>query len=255
MPATAQPPRSAAAKGGGAKGAPAKQLGKSKKEALRRTVLEAAARLFAQRGFGGTNLQDIADALGISRPALYYYFNSKEDILASLVEEVTVFSGHQATVLASKPDFNPSETLRRMVFNHAKWMLEHTVEFRVVDRTENDLPAAIRRTHDKAKRALLDHFTRAIERGVELGHFRPVDATVTAFSIIGMCNWTAWWFVPEGRVPLMGVATAIADFAVSGLRRGDNVLPREFGPEEALRRVKDDLAHLERLVMRPDRRR
>jgi AcrR family transcriptional regulator len=230
-------------------------MGKSKKEALRDTVLEVAAKLFAQRGFGGTNLQDIADSLGISRPALYYYFKSKEDILASLVEEVTVFSGHQATELASKADFNPSETLRQMVFNHAKWLLEHSLEFRVVDRIENDLPAATRRRHDKAKRALLDNFTRTIERGVELGHFRPVDATVTAFSIIGMCNWTAWWFVPEGRVPLEEVAKLMADFAVAGLRRGDNVLPREFGTEEALRRVKDDIAHLERLIGRSDKRR
>ncbi|MFZ0838044.1 MAG: TetR family transcriptional regulator, partial [Xanthobacteraceae bacterium] len=85
-------------------------LGKTKKEALRQAVLEAAAKLFAERGFGGTNLQDIADALGISRPALYYYFKSKDEILASLVEEVTVFSGHQATELAAKADFNPSET-------------------------------------------------------------------------------------------------------------------------------------------------
>lgn len=230
-------------------------LGKSKKEVLRRTVLEAAAKLFAQRGFGGTNLQDIADALGISRPALYYYFKSKEDILASLVEEVTVFSGHQATELASKADFNPSETLRQMVFNHAKWLLEHPVEFRVVDRTENDLPAATRRTHDKAKRTLLDNFSRTIERGVELGHFRPVDTTVTAFAIIGMCSWTAWWFTPEGRVPLEEVAKSIADFAVNGLRQSNNVLPREFGAEEALRRVKDDLAHLERLIGRPAKRR
>jgi AcrR family transcriptional regulator len=240
MPAAAQ----------SAKAASARAMGKSKKEALRRTVLEAAAKLFAQRGFGGTNLQDIADSLGISRPALYYYFKSKEEILASLVEEVTVFSGLQATELAAKADFNPSDTLRQMTFNHAKWLLEHTVEFRVVDRTENDLPAATRRRHDKAKRALLDNFVRTIERGIELGHFRPVDATVAAFSILGMCNWTAWWFIPEGRVPLAEIAKSIADLAVAGLRQGNNVLPREFGTEEALRRVKDDLAHLERLIGR-----
>lgn len=232
-----------------------KVIGKSKKEVLRQNVLEAAARLFAQRGFGGTNLQDIADALGISRPALYYYFKSKEDILASLVEEVTVFSGHQATELASKADFNPSETLRQMVFNHAKWLLEHPVEFRVVDRTENDLPAAVRRTHDKAKRALLDNFSRTIERGIELGHFRPADPTVSALSIIGMCSWTAWWFTPEGRMPLEDVAKSIAEFAVNGMRQGGNVLPREFGAAEALQRVKDDLLHLERLISRPGKKR
>jgi AcrR family transcriptional regulator len=229
--------------------------GNSKKEALRRTVLQAAAKLFAQRGFGGTNLQDIADSLGISRPTLYYYFQSKEEILSSLLREVTVFSGRQAAKLASKVDFNPSETLRQMTFSHGKWLLEHTVEFRLADRTENDLSAAMRRTHDKAKRVVLNNFTRTIERGIQLGHFRPVDAKVAAFSIIGMCSWTAWWFLPEGRVPLNEVAKSIADFAVAGLRHSEDALPREFRAEAALRRVKDDLDHLERLIVRSDKAR
>ncbi len=226
-------------------------MGKNKREALRRTVLEAAASLFASRGFGGTNLQHIADALGISRPALYYYFKSKEEILASLVQEVTVFLGHQATELAAKADFNPGETLRRMILNHAEWLLKHGLEFRVVDRSEHDLPTATRRTHEKAKRALLDDFSRTIQRGIDLGHFRPVDAKVTAFSIIGMCSWTAWWFRQDGRLSSEEVASSIADLAVAGLRRGDNVLPREFGTKEALRRLKDDVAQLERLLARP----
>ena len=124
-----------------------------------------------------------------------------------------------------------------------------------MDRIENDLPAATRRTHDKAKRALLDHFVRTIDRGIELGHFRPVDATVSAFSIIGMCSWTAWWFVPKGRVPLEEIARSMADFAVAGLRQGDSALPHKFGTDEALRRIKDDLAHLERLIDRTEKRR
>jgi AcrR family transcriptional regulator len=223
-------------------------MGNSKKKALRRMVLEAAAKLFARHGFAGTNLQDIANSLGISRPALYYYFKSKEDILASLLQEVTVYSGRQAAELASKADFNPSQTLREMTFNHAKWLLEHSVEFRLADRTENDLSPAMRRTHDKAKRAVLNNFTRTIERGIELGHFRPVDAKVAAFSIIGMCSWTAWWFLPEGRVPLNEVVNSIADFAVAGLRHGENALPSEFAAEVVLRRVKDDLDQLERLI-------
>jgi AcrR family transcriptional regulator len=168
---------------------------------------------------------------------------------------VTVFSGHQATKLASKADFNPSETLRQMVFNHAKWLLQHPMEFRVVDRTENDLPAAARRTHDKAKRAVLDKFSRTIERGIELGHFRPVDPSVTALSIIGMCSWTAWWFTPDGRMPIEDVARSIAELAVNGLRQCGDVLPREFGTEEALQRVKDDLVHLERLISQPGKKR
>lgn len=219
-----------------------------KKELLRRTVLEAAARLFAERGFGGTNLQDIASELGISRPALYYYFKSKEDILASLVDEVTVFSGQQSTRLAERTDFNPGDTLRTMVFSHAMWLLEHTVEFRVVDRTENDLPLSVRKSHDRAKRSLLDNFTRTIERGIELGHFRPVDPQIAAFGMIGMCSWTAWWFKADGRMTAEQIAGAIADMAVSAVKRGDGKRPKEFALADVISMLRDDLSHLERLV-------
>jgi AcrR family transcriptional regulator len=220
----------------------------SKKELLRKTILEAASRLFAERGFGGTNLQDIADALGISRPALYYYFNSKEAILASLVEEVSVFSGHQAMQLAGQVDFNPGETLRAMVRGHAKWLLEHPIEFRVVDRTESDLPLSVRKTHERAKRSLLNNFTATIERGIELGHFRPIDSEIAAFSMIGMCSWTAWWFKSTGRMSVDGIADIIADLAVSSVKRSDSSRPKELAVADTIGMLRDDLSYLERLV-------
>src|SRR5579864_1274223 len=64
--------------------------GNGKREQLREAALAAASRLFIQRGYGGTNMKEIAEALGISRPTLYYYFDSKEAILSSLVERIMV---------------------------------------------------------------------------------------------------------------------------------------------------------------------
>ena len=52
--------------------------------------MAAATNLFAERGFAGTNLQDIAEATGLTRPALYHYFKSKESLLSRLVAELTL---------------------------------------------------------------------------------------------------------------------------------------------------------------------
>lgn len=221
---------------------------------MRRTVLEAAARLFAERGFGGTNLQDIASELAISRPALYYYFKSKEDILASLVEEVTLTSVHQTTQLAATLDTDPADALWQMVFCHAQWLLHHPLQFRVVDRTENDLPVAARKAHDRAKRTVLDNFTRTIGRGIDLGHFRPVDPRVAAFAMIGMCNWTAWWYQPSGRMSSSSLAELIADLAVNAVKRGDVTRTKELELSDAVKLLRDDLLHLERLAKRRGKR-
>lgn len=222
----------------------------TRKDLLQRTVLEAAAQLFAERGFGGTSLQDIADALGISRPAVYYYFHSKDDILASLVEEMTVFSRRQSTEISSQKDLSPGDMLRLMVSSHTKLLLTHATLFHVVDRSETDLPPKIRKTHDDAKRALLEDFTKVIERGIKLGHFRPVDARIAAFAIIGMCSWSTWWFKPTGRKSADEIAANIADLASHAVQRADGRRPQSGDPVDLLKIVREDISHLETLLQK-----
>jgi AcrR family transcriptional regulator len=223
-----------------------------KKELLRQTILDAAAELFAERGFAGTSPQDIADALGTSRSLLYYYFPNKEKILASLVEEVTVFMQQQSTRIAASTDTNPGETLRLMTASHAKSLLDHAVAFRVVDRSEADLPVATRKVHDTAKRAVLDNFSSVIARGAQIGHFRPVDPQLSAFAILGMCNWTAWWFKPSGRLSPQQVADGIAELAVHSVRREEARRPKTSAISDAWQVLREDIDYLE-LVMRPRR--
>src|SRR5213079_854717 len=88
---TSSSPRGAArGKPGPAPSAPARNGGKppgattARRELVENEIYEIAIRLFAERGFAGTSLQDIADALGITRPALYYYVKSKDELLAKL---------------------------------------------------------------------------------------------------------------------------------------------------------------------------
>ena len=219
-----------------------------KKAALRRGILEAASRLFSARGYGGTTLQHVADELGISRPALYYYFRSKEDILACLVEDITVAAEEQSRAALLDAQADPPAALRQAALRHAGQLLRHPLEFRVLDSAERDLPEAVRQRHDRAKRALLDNFTAIIARGIASGDFRPVDARIAAFGIIGMCAWTAWWFSPDGRLPASQVAEAIADMAVAAIRREEGGAGRALGPAELTRRLRADLALLEKLI-------
>jgi len=73
---------------------------------------ERAIRLFADRGFAGTSLQDIADALGITRPALYYYVKSKDELLARLAADVAGGSAAQIAELAARPDLDAAGQFR-----------------------------------------------------------------------------------------------------------------------------------------------
>lgn len=187
-----------------------------KRDLQRRTVLEAAVKLFSEQGYGGTNMLDVAEALNVSRPAVYYYFKNKEAILSSLVDEVTVYSEHLAASVADTKA-EPVDALYEMVRNHASFVLQNPLIFRVIERGENDLDDNTKAISKRAKRALMDQFRTTINRAMKRGKFRVIDAGVAALAIIGMCNWCAWWFVPHGRLSHDQVADQIADMAIASL--------------------------------------
>ena len=215
---------------------------------VRRSMLNAAAELFAERGFGGTNLRDVADVLGMSRPGLYYHFPSKEKILEALIEEVTFSFATRLETITAKLDEDPEAALRNVVTISASWVLENPVLFRVLDRSEAEIPEELKGKHDASKRVILEHFTRIIERGIAIGKFRPVDPHVASLTIAGMCNWTSWWFKPEGRMHRHEIADVIAEMAVRSLLRPDAHRSRSDRIADVLRILKEDVAHLDHLL-------
>lgn len=188
------------------------------KALLRQAILTAASRLFATNGFAGTSLQNIADEIGVTRPALYYYFRSKDEILASLVEDITIGALKRSAQIEARSGNSPAASLHQMVMAQARWIMQHPVEFRVLLRTENYLSDKAQAVQDTAKRGLLTAFSRIIEAGVAKGEFRPVDPHTAALAILGMCNWSAFWFSGDGRKSADEIAEAMAEMAVSSIR-------------------------------------
>src|SRR5690606_7425144 len=83
----------------------------AKGEILRRAILDAAATLFIERGTGGTSIQDIAESLGLTRTAVYYYFKKKEDIPQALTEDVTILAGRLANNVGARDTLDPITAL------------------------------------------------------------------------------------------------------------------------------------------------
>lgn len=209
-------------------------------------ILSAAAELFRMQGYASTSMQEIADAVGLSRPALYYHFKNKEELLGSLVEEITVRTQREAArIAASAGGSNHSETLKVMVRAQALWILRHPQHFAVVQRDESSLPEHLRAIQDTAKRDLLDSFRQVIATGMKAGQFRQVEPTIVALCIFGMCNSTVQWFTPGNRLSEEQVADVIADLATAMVSR--TASPTDGSdPRAWLRVLQDDLAHLGR---------
>ena len=221
---------------------------RTKGSILPESILDAATKLFIERGFDGTSMYDIADALGVTRTAVYYYFKNKEAILAALTEGVTRVAGQLAEQLADHKDLEPVAALRKLVVQHTKLILDHSLQFRVVERNEERLPPKRREGARNSRRAVLRNFTDVIARGIQSGHFRPVDARIAAFAIIGMCNWTAWWYQSSGRKTRDEIADLMADLATNALIRHTADGARTSDVGESLRLLREELSYLEQRI-------
>ena len=212
-------------------------------------LLEHSARLFAEQGFANTSLQDIADAMGISRPALYHYVSNKEELLAALVRDVLERVVEILERISGREDLAPDArveaALREIAVNNAR----NTTRFRLLDRSEPDLPAEIAEMHRRARHRVLELLTGLIEDAESAGVFRPLPARTVALGMLGMVNWIAWWYRPETGGDAESVADVLVDVAMTGVRRADDrtLAP---GPWAALDLLKEDIAHLESAMRR-----
>ena len=191
----------------------------ARKDVLSSEVLDRAVGLFAERGFAGTSLKDVADAVGLSRPAIYYYFPSKDALLEELLTGVTVSAARILENVEKRSDLSPIEKIGAAAHALVMWVTERRLHFIAIDRSENELPPAILARHNDAKRRVLSGMMRLIDDAVAAGQARAVDSRIAAFSIIGMCNWTAWWFAPDGELPASAVAERMADLAIHSVKR------------------------------------
>ncbi|MFB9766655.1 TetR/AcrR family transcriptional regulator [Nocardioides kongjuensis] len=205
-------------------------------------LLDKATALFAEKGYESTTLLDIAKALGISRPGLYNYVSSKEELLTMLVEQVSRGMADVLEQLRARTDLSPTEKLRDVVALLVRQRTEHPDQFRILDRSETVLPEPVRSEHVEAKRKILREIMAVIEAGIERGEFRRVDPRTTALSLLGMCNWVAWWFSRGSDVEAT-VAT-VTDLAQSMLAQPNPVTP----PSETAQAVEEIRVLLDRIA-------
>jgi AcrR family transcriptional regulator len=220
----------------------------SRRDLVISEILEHATRLFAERGYDGTTLQDIADAIGITRPGLYHYISSKEELLAALVRDVSENTANIIRTVRQRTDLSSVEKLRTVVRALVLQRAGAPERFRVLDRTEAALPKEVAALHLKARREVLAEMRTIISEGMSSGEFRPRDERLAALSVIGMCNWVAWWFHPDSSHPAEPVADQLAQNAVDMLTHPADIGPLATTPHRALQTVRENLDYLERIL-------
>ena len=171
-----------------------------RKEARADHIYRVAAEIMCRKGYEATSMNDIADAVGLTKAGMYHYIQGKEHLLF----EIMTFAMDMVdeNVIAPTRDIeDPEERLRALVQRHAGRILEVGGEVTILLEEMWALTPAHRRIIRGRKREYFEMVRQTLQQLAAAGKLRQVDPSVATFSLFGMINWISRWYRRDGKIP------------------------------------------------------
>ncbi len=189
-------------------------------QSKRSEICVTAALTFIERGYDATSVNDIAAALGITKAGLYHYITGKESLLRDIIA-LSLDSLHERVIRPTSGISDPGERLRAIVLAHAGVATLKKGALTLLVDEVHALPPSQRRLVNQRRREYVRYVRDTLAELQAAGRIAPVDATVAAYSIIGVISWLPHWFRAGGRLTGQAVAEEVVKYVVGGLRLDD----------------------------------
>ncbi|HTO00817.1 MAG TPA: TetR/AcrR family transcriptional regulator [Microthrixaceae bacterium] len=200
-----------------------------------KVIIDAAAVVFRRKGYDATSLSDIADEVGLSRVALYYYVSSKEDLLRTVIKDAVTDNVQIITAIAAS-DLDPMQKLIEALGELMEAYDRHYPHLYVYAKADVDILE--RDGTDETAEILqlasqyITRFTEIIEEGGDSGSLAlPSNPGISAWAIVGMLSWSHRWYKRGGPLTATELGTVFADLVINGLA------PRD--PRQPIQRVEN----------------
>jgi AcrR family transcriptional regulator len=184
-----------------------------------RDILHVAARLFAELGYERTTLDMVAEELGLTKPALYYYVKSKEDVLTQILDRM-MRSTEESVMEAVSQQVSAHDRLRALISAHLTSICVYP-EGRALVLYESNLLA--KKNEDMAaSRSRFQHLLQEIiADGVKEGVFHVSDTRTASLAILGAMNWVPRWYSPTGEYNTDELSDQFVGLLLRGVERAD----------------------------------
>jgi TetR/AcrR family transcriptional regulator, cholesterol catabolism regulator len=196
----------------------------------RQEILRTAARLFQQRGYDATSMNDVAAALRLSKGGLYHHFQSKDEILFEIMNHAMDLT-QERVINPVRSIANPEEALRTLIRLHIEVVLSpRDREITVMLHENHPLPPTLRKRINSRKKEYV-HFLEGLIAAVQMeaqkeaqkGSARThheagkVSPRAAAFALLGMLNWIYQWYKPEGNLQTNNLTPQFTELIFGGI--------------------------------------
>lgn len=188
---------------------------KKNKKLSKESILEEAKQLFSTKGYRATTLKDLTASFGVSRPSLYYYFQSKVDLLMELHAQRynKGFVEFQEIMASSMPT---KEKFRKILEAHARNMASEAEVNKILYIDANEMPDKLVKEIRQRRKQYIQQVIEIYKQGVEEGEFKDLDPKLAAYLIWGACNWITMWYSTKKSIKVDVVVETIVELLSHG---------------------------------------
>jgi len=183
-------------------------------------IYRTAAQIILRKGYDATSINDIANALGMTKAGLYHYINGKKELLFDIMNFGLDELDEEVATPAGEVE-DPVERLRFIIVSHAKLVTRGQGAITILVDEITALTPAQNRIITRRKREYFNRLRELLSTLKEQGKLQDVDTTAATFSLLGMISWLSRWFRHDGNMTQEQVADQITKIALNGLLVSD----------------------------------
>ena len=185
-------------------------------------IYRTAAQIILRKGYDATSVNDIANALGMTKAGLYHYINGKKELLFDIMN-FGLWELDEEVAAPARAVADPAARLRFIVGAHARLVTRGQGAITILVDEVTALTPAQQRKITQSKRKYFDFLRGTLNELKAAGKMQDVDTTAAAFSLLGMINWLSRWFQQGGALSEEQAADQIVRIALHGLLREQGV--------------------------------
>jgi AcrR family transcriptional regulator len=184
-------------------------------------VYRTAAQIILRKGYDATSINDIANALGMTKAGLYHYINGKKELLFDIMN-FGLDELDEEVVTPARAIADPSTRLRFIIASHAQLVTRGQGAITILVDEITALTPAQNRVITRRKREYFNLLRGVLNELKTAGKLHDVNTTAATFSLLGIVNWLSRWFRQDGALTQEQVAEQIVKIALGGLLRTDS---------------------------------
>lgn len=183
-------------------------------------ILEAAARLFRDKGYSATSMRDLAGAVNLKASSLYNHISSKEEILQEICLANASRFHKGMEQIRELPENDPQGRLEALLKLHIRIATQDVTSVTSFNDEWRHLSEPYLTQFLDMRRAYESFFRKVIRKGTDLGLFRPADESVVLYSLISSLRWLYDWYEPGKRLAPADLEEQLIPLLIRGILVG-----------------------------------